>query len=434
LQVFLTSRKCVVEFSLGVKSLSEAKNAMVAQSGGPTCAINSSLSGVVSQASKYVEIDCMYGALYGIEGVLHNRVVNLSDSLKNPEDFRRLESTPSACLGTSRHRLPDPSEDIQVYERIFETFEKLNIGYFFYIGGNDSMDTVLKLSRYAAGIDSDIRFIGVPKTIDNDLDMTDHSPGYGSTAKFIAATFVEMTCDCESYAIPSVTIVEIMGRNAGWLTAASALARQEVTAPHLIYLPEMVFDCDRFLNDVKKQLLVRNTVIIAVSEGLCDSDGKYMSEYYHPSQKDDFGHTALSGVSSYLSNLVKSEIKCKVRPVELNIMQRCAAHFASATDIRESVRIGRAAVKAAIGGETGKFMAFVRNGSDKYSVKIKSVPLENVANKEKKLPVEWITKDGNDVTEAFFSYIRPLIKGEAYNVMSEGIPKRFVIDKESQSR
>ena len=407
------------------------KNAVVAQSGGPTCAINATLSGVVFKAQESGEIGTVYGALNGIEGLRKETIVDLGSMLMTAGEYRLLETTPAAALGICRYRLPKVEDDPAVYKEIFEIFEKFNIGYFFYIGGNDSMDTANKVNEYAKAHGYDVKAMGVPKTIDNDLVETDHTPGYGSAAKYIATSMLELTRDCSAYPIPSVTIVEIMGRDAGWLTAAAVLARMGCSAPHLIYLPEVPFDQDKFFDDVERQLSARQVNVVAVSEGIRDKDGTYIAQYASNLATDSFGHKALTGVGKYLEGVVKSKFGCKTRSVEFSILQRCAAHFSSATDISESVAIGKATVEAALNGDSGKMLIYVRHNEGGYSVSFEPRPLMEIANKEKKVPLEWITNNGTDLSQEMVDYVKPLIQGEVPIFVDSGIPKHFYIDRSS---
>lgn len=330
-------------------------NCMVAQSGGPTAAINSSLAGVIAKVMESKEYDTIYGSVNGILGILNENYLNLSEVIATPETLQCLKNSPAMYLGSCRHKLPSYVEDDTPYIQIFEQFEKKKIGAFFYIGGNDSMDTVLKLSEYAKKVNSDVRIIGVPKTIDNDLCCTDHTPGFGSAAKYIATTMLEIAHDTFIYPVKSVTIVEIMGRDAGWLTAASALARNSYnTAPHLIYLPEVAFDADKFISDLQDLLKEKNNIIIAVSEGIRDKNGEYIAASV--ASNDTFGHQQLSGVGKALEYLVKDRINVKVRSVEINVLQRCAAHLASATDIEEAFLQGKKAVELAESGITASMV------------------------------------------------------------------------------
>lgn len=399
-------------------------NIAVAQSGGPTCAINASLAGVFTEAFKSDKIDKIYGSINGIEGIINNELVDMRTIIKNNEDIELLKLTPSTVLGSCRYKLPESDNDEkQVYEKIVDTFAKNNVDMFFYIGGNDSMDTVCKLSKYFEEKNIDIKVIGVPKTIDNDLMCTDHTPGFGSAAKYVAATIQEITRDSSVYSVKSVTIVEIMGRDAGWLTASTCVLKaNDEHAPHLIYLPEAPFSVERFLEDVRRMLGEHKAVVIAVSEGLKLSDGEYAAEGFQSGANDSFGHKYLSGIGKCLENIVRNEIGCKVRSIELNVMQRCASHMASKTDIDESVRIGEEAVKAGLAGMSGKMMAFKRISDRPYFSEIVPVDAADVANKEKFFPKEWINNQGNNVTPKALDYFLPLIQGELNILMKNGMP------------
>jgi len=399
-------------------------NCMVAQSGGPTAAINASLAGVISGIKKSGKYDTCYGAINGILGILNERYLNLSQMIPDEKTLNRLKVTPAMYLGSCRHKLPDYKDDDSAYVFIFNQFAKLNIKAFFYIGGNDSMDTVLKLSDYAAKIKSDIRIIGVPKTIDNDLCMIDHTPGFGSAAKYIASTMLEIAHDTFIYAVKSVTIVEIMGRDAGWLTAASALARNDYnTAPHFIYLPEVAFDKEQFLTDIRNKLKTLNNVIVAVSEGIRDKNGDYITA--SKAVADQFGHQQLSGAGKALEFLVKENIGVKVRSIEINVLQRCASHLASRTDITEAYQVGGASVEAAYRGETGKMCAIRRISDMPYRTETEMVDVQKVANLEKRVPDDWISPDGMHVTEAFHHYARPLIQAELTPIYIDGVPRHL---------
>ncbi len=392
------------------------KNLLVGQSGGPTAAINATLAGVIAKGISSKEIGTVYGSVNGIEGVLRENFINLSDIFSNEENLELLKQTPSAFLGSCRYKLSN--EDITV---IAEKLKKNNIGYFCYIGGNDSMDTVCKLKEICAGFG--INVIGVPKTIDNDVVGTDHCPGFGSAAKYIATTVSEIACDAACYDLECVTIVEIMGRNAGWLTAASALARcSGTTAPDLIYLPETVFDEDKFLADVKAQVDTKKSIIVAVSEGIKNSDGSYVAQQKRAGNDDKFGHSQLGGAGKYLELLIKERFSIKARSIELNTPQRCASHLASKTDIEESALIGSKAVEAAINGESGKMMCYNRKAGDNYTLEICSMAIEKIANAEKKVPNEFIADNGCDVTEKFVNYAYPLIQGELDIKKKHGLP------------
>ena len=396
-------------------------NIAVAQSGGPTSAINASLLGVFEAAYNADGVDRIYGSFNGIEGIIKNNLIDLTDKLSCEENRKLLKQTPATALGSCRYKLPDFSDDSAVYSLITENLIKNGIGAFFYIGGNDSMDTVAKLSGYMTDNNIDIKIIGVPKTIDNDLLITDHTPGFGSAAKFVATALSEIVRDSEAYDLKTVTIVEIMGRHAGWLAASSCLLHIDGgEAPHLIYLPESNFSANKFIADIKNQLTKRNSVIVAVSEGL--ELGERAA-----SPTDGFGHTALSGVGNQLGKLVKEHINCKLRSVELSVLQRCCAHISSKTDIEEAVSIGSAAVLAALSGETGKMMCFTRTSDSPYKVEITTVDANKIANGEKKFPTEWITEDGNNVKDAAISYFLPLIEGECEQTFENGMPKHLIL-------
>ena len=400
-------------------------NCMVAQSGGPTVAINASLAGVISGAMNCDMYDTVYGSLNGILGILEDRITDLTALInKNPEYLDCLKHTPAMYLGSCRYKLPDssdPAAQKECYDFIFSQFTKYNIGAFFYIGGNDSMDTVMKLSEYGKTINSPVRIIGIPKTIDNDLMITDHTPGFGSAAKYIATSLLEIAHDTYIYAVKSVTIVEIMGRDAGWLTAASCLARNNYnSAPHLIYLPECNFDEDEFIEDVSELLKTRNNVIVAVSEGIHDANGNYISAT--EAAADKFGHSQLSGAGKALEYMVKDRIGVKVRSVEVNVLQRCAAHLASQTDLDESFASGAYGVKCASEGVTGAMITINRISSDNYEVEYGHALIANIANEARSVPREWINERGNNVNEAMYEYLRPLILGEVSLKYDGGLP------------
>ena len=408
------------------------KNVLVAQSGGPTSAINASLAGVLKATIDSDNYDRCYGAINGVLGVLSENYLDLTDKAKGDSDFiKLLNQTPAMYLGSCRFKLPEYRDDDSSYSFIFSQFRKLNIGAFFYIGGNDSMDTVLKLSNYAREIGSDVKIIGVPKTIDNDLCNTDHTPGFGSAAKYIASSLLEIAHDTFIYAVKSVTIVEIMGRDAGWLTAASALARNGYsTAPHLIYLPEVPFDKEKFISDVRHELSKRNNVIIAVSEGIRDKDGNYITS--SKAMADTFGHQQLSGAGKALEFLVKENIDVKVRSVEINVLQRCAAHLASKTDLDESFAQGKKAVALSEEGQTGCMVVLKRISNAPYQVEYSYAQIKDIANEAKSVPVEWINREENDITEEFIEYLRPLIIGEVEHYYENGIPKYLDISHLNQ--
>jgi len=402
-------------------------NIAVAQSGGPTCAINASLLGVFSHGVKYDEIQTVYGSVNGIEGLIYDNLVNLNDLIICDDDVELIRQTPSTVLGSCRYKLPDYSQDHAVYETIFATLKAHDIGAFFYIGGNDSMDTVLKLDRYFKKIGEDIKVVGIPKTIDNDLPITDHTPGFGSAAKYVATTMQEIIRDCSVYSIASVTIVEIMGRDTGWLTASSATLRANgEVAPHLIYLPEKPFSVKQFLEDVRKAQEKYYAVVVAVSEGI-SLDPAEIGEDFQSGAVDNFGHKYLSGVGKALEKIVSKEMDCKVRSIELNVMQRCASHASSKRDISEAERIGGRAVSVALDGVSGVMMKFHRVANQPYNIRIEYVDVEEVANKVKYFPTEWITEDGHDVTKEAIDYCLPLIQGEQNFRIKNGIPQHYIL-------
>lgn len=399
------------------------KNMIVGQSGGPTAVINGSLYGVVSEGFKHPEsIEHVYGMINGIEGFLSNQIMDMHPLLKNG-DLELIRTTPGSYLGSCRYKLPEDLND-PVYPELFQKFEDYNIGYFFYIGGNDSMDTVSKLSRYAAKIQSPIRVIGVPKTIDNDLVETDHTPGFGSAAKFVATTVREIAIDASVYDNKnSVTIVEIMGRHAGWLTAASALARKfEGDNPVLIYLPEVAFNQEEFLEKVKKALETTPNLVVCVSEGINDGNGTFICEFASEVGVDTFGHKMLTGSGKYLENLIKEKLGVKVRSVELNVSQRCSSSCLSKTDLDEADHSGAFAVNAALNGETGKMISFVRANTSPYELSFSTADVNIICNQEKAVPLSWITKDGSDVTDEFIRYAVPLIQGSVDVPTENGLP------------
>jgi len=405
-------------------------NVLVGQSGGPTAVINASLCGVY-QTAKELGVNKVYGMLYGIQGLMEEKFIDLDEHIKNEMDAELLKRTPSAYLGSCRYKLPSKESSLEDYERIFKILVKLDVKYFFYIGGNDSMDTICKLSQYGEEINSDIRFIGIPKTIDNDLEVTDHTPGFGSAAKFIATTVKELVRDSLVYDIKSVTIIEIMGRNAGWLTGAAALAGERgMGGPDLIYLPEVTFDLDEFVSKVEELQKTKKSIVVAVSEGIKLKNGEYVCEStLSKDGSDSFGHGILSGTASFLANYLKGRINTKTRGIELNTLQRCAAHMASLTDIREAHQIGGAGVTAAIQGETGKMMIFERFSSYPYLCTTSSYDVSKIANLEKKIPLSWIDKEKVYVTEEFINYVKPLIGEEIQPVMAGGVPRHLVIEK-----
>ncbi len=401
-------------------------NIAVAQSGGPTCAINASLLGVFRHATKYDEIETVYGSVNGIEGLILDNLVNLCDVISDDDDVELIRQTPSTVLGSCRYKLPDYKTDPTVYETIYSNLVKHNIGAFFYIGGNDSMDTVMKLDGYFKANSIDIKVIGIPKTIDNDLPETDHTPGFGSAAKYVATTMQEIIRDSSVYSSKSVTIVEIMGRDTGWLTASSAILRTSgEIAPHLIYLPEVPFSIDKFLDDVRTAQEKYYAVVVAVSEGITLNRNEI--EDYHSNPNDNFGHKYLAGVGKALERIVARELKCKVRSIELNVMQRCSSHLSSKRDITEAERIGGAAVKTALDGFSGRMMIYRRIANHPYNMRIEHVEIEKVANKVKYFPLEWITDTHNNVTDDAVEYCLPLIQGEQNFRIKNGLPQHYVL-------
>ncbi len=402
-------------------------NAIIGQSGGPTAAINATLSGVVKGAMENSEINEIFGAKHGIVGILNEDFVDMRKLLTSDEDFFALECTPAAALGSCRHKLPAP-EETEVYEKIFSVLKKYDIRYVFLIGGNDSMDTVAKLSAYAATTDYEIRIIGVPKTIDNDLEETDHTPGFGSAAKYVATAVSEISRDCAVYVVPAVTIVEIMGRDAGWLAASSAIPRlYGQSTADFVYLPEAPFDYDCFIDDIIELQKTKPNVVVAVSEGIKDEHGRYVGDGTQSGVVDNFGHKYLAGAGKILENYVRRRIGCKVRSIELSLPQRCSGHILSKCDIDESILVGKEAVSLAIKGESGILPVFKRENSDEYKVGIVPVPVEAVANKIRKVDTKFINERANNVSDDLLKLLAPLIEGEIEIPKIHGVPKHFVI-------
>lgn len=397
------------------------KNLLVGQSGGPTSVINSSLAGVIENGLKSPEIGKIFGTVNGIDGILTENIISLDHFTE--ENINLLKQTPASYLGSCRKKLPDPADDEETYKKIFSIFEKLNIGYFFYIGGNDSMDTVKKLSEYKKLKNIDIKIIGVPKTIDNDLVLTDHTPGYGSAAKFIVNTIRQLALDTDVYNTKSVVVLEIMGRNAGWLTAAAALANSDGFNPvDIICLPEVPFDSAAFLEKVKAVTDKKKTSIIAVSEGIKGIDGKYLCESSDiRSVSDGFAHAALGGVGKVVENLISSNLKIKTRSIELSTLQRCFSLAGSKTDVDESFSLGFAAVEMAKSGLTGIMPGIKRISDEPYSTEIVPFDINSVANFEKCIPASMISSDGMNVTDEFIAYARPIIRGEASLIFKDGL-------------
>ena len=404
-------------------------NAVVGQSGGPTAAINATLAGVVRGALECEYIGKIYGMKNGIEGLLQRRLIDLSEILDTEEKIRSLERTPAAALGSCRLKLPSVEKDASVYEKIFEIFSEYDIRYFFYIGGNDSMDTAAKVSKFAEERGYDIRIIGIPKTIDNDLLVTDHTPGYGSAAKYVATTVQEIIYDCAVYTTKAVTIVEIMGRDAGWLTAASAVGSiVNGIAPDLVYLPECAFSMEEFYASIEKAFEKHPNIVVAISEGIRFADGRYVCESSDGGATDVFGHKALSGAAKTLEMAVKNKFGCKVRSIELNLPQRCAGHLLSRTDIFESVMLGKEAVRvAAEEGVSGDMMIYERVSNEPYSCTVSHKKVADIANMVKSVPSEYINAEGNFVTKECCEYILPLIEGEDAPAFKNGIPDYIVL-------
>ena len=410
--------------------------AVVGQSGGPTAAINASLAGVISGffANKD-SITKLYGMRNGIEGFIGERMCDLGalfdkgDGTLDEYKLNQLITTPASALGSCRKKLPKPSDDPAFFENLVSLFKKYDIRYFFYIGGNDSMDTVAKLTEYLRTSDYEMRVMGVPKTIDNDLDGTDHTPGFGSAAKYIATTMQEIIRDCSVYTVKAVTIVEIMGRDAGWLTAAAALPRViNGIKTDYVYLPEVDFSMDGFFRDIEEAFKVHPNIVVAVSEGARFADGHYVGEGSQSGATDVFGHKYLAGTAKALEMAVKEHFGCKVRSIELNLPQRCAAHLTSKTDLDESVNCGKTAVNAASTGITGAMIAMKRKGGEKYEIAYEPTDVTKIANAVRAVPRDFINEAGNDVTDECLEYIRPLIVGESTPVWKDGLPVQFVIE------
>lgn len=403
-------------------------NVIIGQSGGPTAVINSSLAGAF-EASEAAGIDKIYGMHYGIEGFLHEDIIDLREHIKSAQDVSLLKRTPSAFLGSCRYKLPAIEGNEDVYEKLFAIMDKYDIQYFLYNGGNDSMDTVKMLSDYAKSHGKTQRFMGIPKTIDNDLPVTDHCPGYGSAAKYIATSLKEIIVDNDCYGPyrTSVVIVEIMGRHAGWLTASAALARN---TPDLIYLPEVSFDPEDFIARIRDLAEKKNSIVVAVSEGIKLADGSFVCESGGSGgKKDAFGHTQLSGVGAYLATLVSEKTGIKARSIEFSTMQRCASHVVSRTDADEAYNAGYLAAQKAFEGSTGNMIVIRVDSRTPYLVSYDQFDIHEVANVERKVPLEWIINDGTYVSDEYIKYARPFIMGEIEPYYSEGVPQHLSIDK-----
>ena len=399
-----------------------SRKCIIGQSGGPTVVINATLAGVIQGALK-ADYEKIYGMINGIDGLLDEKMVDLS-SFKDQKNLFKLIHTPAMYLGSCRYKIFEKDQSIK--QRIITILNKYEITDFFYIGGNDSMDTIEKLSTYAKICNCPINFIGIPKTIDNDLMGTDHTPGFGSAAKYVASSILEVVHDSLIYQLQSVTIIEIMGRNAGWLTAAAALARNEYNeAPDLIYLPEVVFDKEKFLEDIREVFKRKRCVVIAVSEGIKDKDGHFLDDDSKYAKKDAFGHVLHSGTGKMLESLVFKEFQCKVRSIELNVLQRCAMHIGSKTDLNESFVVGQKAIETALTGKSGQVMGFKRISNTPYEIDYISTDVRKVANLEQKIPTAWINEAGNDITQELYDYLYPLIQGEVHINYLNGIPAYY---------
>lgn len=397
-------------------------NAIFGQSGGPTSVINASAAGVFTEAlGQTGTIENVYGAAHGIKGILAEDFYDIRQ--EDPYEIELLKTTPSSALGSCRYKLKDAAEDDTDYKKIVEVFRKYNIRYFFYNGGNDSMDTCNKISKYLQKADWECRVMGVPKTIDNDLFGTDHCPGFSSAAKYIATSTMEVYHDARVYDTGMITVIECMGRNAGWLTAATAVSAFKGQGPDLIYLPELPFDLDKMLADVKTIYAREKKCIIAVSEGVKSADGRYIPELVGSVERDAFGHAQLGGAATILANYIKDQLGCKVRGIELSLLQRCAAHWASKRDVEESFLAGQTAVRCAVDGMTDYMVGFERPVSGAYECIIKLIPLNDVANTERVIPREWINDEGNGLLKPFLDYILPLIEGESHPPMEDGVPR-----------
>lgn len=395
--------------------------ALLGQSGGPTSVINSSAAGVFIEALNQENITEVYGAAHGIKGILNEEFYDISKEDIN--ELLLLKNTPSSIIGSVRYKLKNPKVDDSEYKQILEVFKKYNIRFFFYNGGNDSMDTCSKISAFFKKSGYDCNIIGVPKTIDNDLNVTDHSPGHASAAKYVATTLMELYHDATVYDTPQVTIVEIMGRNAGWLTAASALAQAKGQGPDLVYLPELPFDFDDFFKQLQEVLDKKGKCIVAISEGIMTKDNRYVSEAFQNLQTDAFGHAQLGGTAQVLAQEVRRRTNIKVRAIEFSLLQRSAAHLASKVDVEEAFKSGKKAVKAAVSGSTGKMVGFKRVSNNPYKIKYALLPLKKVANEEQKVPIEWILPNGKGMTQEYLDYISPLILGESKAKLEDGLPR-----------
>ena len=394
---------------------------IIGQSGGPTCVINASAQGVIQTALANENITRVLGAAHGIKGVLADQLYDMSQ--EDPAELDLLQFTPSSALGSCRYKLADPDVDDTDYQRILEIFKKYDVRYFFYNGGNDSMDTCNKISKYMQKVGYPCNIMGVPKTIDNDLSGTDHCPGFASAAKYIATSCMELYQDARVYDTGTVVIVEIMGRHAGWLAGAAGLASWAGSGPDLVYLPEVDFDMDKFLADVKRIYEANGNCLVAVSEGIHYADGTFVSEA-KTSATDGFGHAQLGGLAAMLADVVKAKMGVKVRGIELSLLQRCGSHLASKTDVEEAYLVGKTAVEAAVAGMTDHMVGLdcVRDENG-YQCQAKLVPLSEAANTERKVPRAWINAEGNNVEQGFIDYALPLVQGETIRPLENGLPR-----------
>ncbi len=417
--------------------MTKKRNIIVGQSGGPTSVINSSLAGVYSNAIER-GFHKVYGMLHGIQGLLDEQYVDLSTQIHSDLDIELLKRTPSAFLGSCRFKLPEIHENREIFEKVFEILNRLDIDSFIYIGGNDSMDTIKKLSDYGILTGQPQKFLGVPKTIDNDLALTDHTPGFGSAAKYIGASTKEIIRDALglTYCKPMITVIEVMGRNAGWLTGATALAKtEECEGPDFIYLPEMSFDLEKCLKKIRALLKKKDSIVIAVSEGLKLEDGRYVCELSGGADYvDAFGHRQLQGTAAYLAGFFSAEIGCKARSVEFSTLQRSASHMASRVDIDEAFMVGGAAVKAADEGDTGKMVVIDRVSDDPYMSSAGIYDVHRIANEEKVVPRDWMNREGDYVTKDFVDYVKPLIQGDYQPIMVNGLPRHLVLNKKQKRK
>ncbi|SHF66541.1 6-phosphofructokinase [Caldanaerobius fijiensis DSM 17918] len=396
-------------------------NCLVAQSGGPTSVINGSLYGVITQALKENSFGKILGGIHGIKGILEGKIKDLTEV--SMDLLEKVKLSPSAALGSCRYKLKDPRESTEEYEKLFKVFDENNVRYFFYIGGNDSMDSAYKIDMYAKKVGYDIKVIGIPKTIDNDLMHTDHCPGYGSVAKYVATVCMELALDSAVYGTGVINVLEVMGRNTGWIAGSAALAKEKIPDLNmLIYMPEIVFDEEKFLNDLKKAFETNNHLFVVVSEGLVNKDGDYVFNRKNSYKKDIFGHIQLGGVGDYIEQLIKANVYDKVKLTRLGFLQRCAMHYVSKTDLDEAVMAGEMAIKYALEGISGKMVTLVREDGPDYRCSTGLVELDKVCNYEKKVPLEWINEDGNFVNNDFMDYVRPLVVGEAEVPMHNGLP------------